>query len=79
METVGRNKKVIEQYKRNQLEEDFSSDQISLTEYIDLFVGNKNMWAINILPRDMHLQKCLTFGVHIKFMDFFITEPFLYR
>jgi len=36
-------KKAIEQYIRNQLEEDFSSDQISLTEYIDPFTGNKNM------------------------------------
>ena len=43
VDTVGRNKKVIEQYIRNQLEEDFSSDQISLTEYIDPFTGNKNM------------------------------------
>jgi putative transposase len=39
VDTVGRNKKVIEQYIRNQLEEDFSSDQISLTEYIDPFTG----------------------------------------
>ena len=42
VDTVGRNKKVIEQYIGNQLEEDFSSDQISLTEYIDPFTGNKN-------------------------------------
>ena len=43
VDTVGRNKKVIEQYIRNQLEEDLSSDQSSLKEYIDPFTGNKNM------------------------------------
>ena len=42
---AGRNKKVIEQYIRNQREKDFSSDPISLTEYIAAFTGNKNMWA----------------------------------
>lgn len=41
-DTVGRNKRVIEEYIRNQLEEDFASDQISLKEYVDPFTGNKN-------------------------------------
>ncbi len=42
VDTVGRNKKVIEKYIHNQLEEDFANDQISLKEYIDPFTGNKN-------------------------------------
>ena len=42
VDTVGRNKKVIEQYIRNQLEEDFSADQISMKEYTDPFTGAKN-------------------------------------
>ena len=42
VDTVGRNKKVIEKYIQNQLEEDFANDQVSLKEYIDLFTGNKN-------------------------------------
>ena len=42
MDTVGRNKKVIEKYIQNQLEEDFANDQISLREYVDPFTGNKN-------------------------------------
>ena len=42
VDTVGRNKKVIEQYIRNQLEEDFSDDQISMKEYTDPFTGAKN-------------------------------------
>jgi putative transposase len=39
---VGRNKKVIEEYIRNQLQEDIANDQISMKEYIDPFTGKKN-------------------------------------
>ena len=42
VDTVGKNKKVIEEYIRNQLEEDYSSDQISMKEYMDPFTGSKN-------------------------------------
>ena len=42
VDTVGRNKRVIEEYIKNQLEEDFANDQISLKEYIDPFTGHKN-------------------------------------
>ena len=42
VDTVGRNKKVIEEYIKNQLEEDFAADQISMREYMDPFTGNKN-------------------------------------
>lgn len=42
VDTVGRNKKVISEYIRNQLEEDFSGDQVSFKEYTDPFTGNKN-------------------------------------
>ncbi|MBR1531199.1 MAG: IS200/IS605 family transposase [Eubacterium sp.] len=42
VDTVGRNKRVIEEYIKNQLEDDYASDQISLKEYIDPFTGNKN-------------------------------------
>ena len=39
VDTVGRNKKAIEQYIRNQLQEDISADQMSVKEYIDPFTG----------------------------------------
>ena len=39
VDTVGRNKKAIAEYIRNQLQEDVSSDQMSLVEYIDPFTG----------------------------------------
>ena len=41
VDTVGRNKKAIEEYIRNQLQEDIASDQISLKEYIDPFTGEQ--------------------------------------
>ena len=37
--TVGRNKKAIEQYVRNQEKEDMMSDQISMKEFDDPFKG----------------------------------------
>ena len=39
VDTVGRNRKAIEQYIRSQLQEDVSVDQLSLKEYIDPFTG----------------------------------------
>ena len=42
VDTVGKNKKAIEEYIRNQLQEDIMSDQMSLKEYIDPFTGTKN-------------------------------------
>lgn len=37
--TVGANKKAIQEYIRNQLQEDYSDDQISIKEYVDPFTG----------------------------------------
>jgi len=45
VDTVGRNKKAIEEYIKNQLQEDIAADQISLREYIDPFTGSKNTKA----------------------------------
>ena len=39
--TVGRNKKAIAEYIRTQLQEDISTDQLSLKEYIDPFTGQQ--------------------------------------
>ena len=39
VDTAGRNKKVIEQYIRNQLQEDKNFEQLSIKEYIDPFTG----------------------------------------
>lgn len=39
VDTVGRNKKAIQEYIKNQLQEDVASDQISMKEFIDPFTG----------------------------------------
>ena len=39
VDTVGKNAKKIEEYVRNQLQEDLEYDQLSLKEYIDPFTG----------------------------------------
>ena len=41
MSTVGRNKKAIEEYIRNQLQEDYAEDQMSIKEYVDPFTGEQ--------------------------------------
>ena len=42
VDTVGRNKKTIAEYIKNQLAEDCANDQLTLKEYIDPFTGAKN-------------------------------------
>ena len=41
VDTVGRNKKAIAEYIRNQLQDDISYDQMSLVEYVDPFTGKQ--------------------------------------
>ena len=45
VDTVGRNKKAIEDYIRNQLTEDFAMEQMTFKEYIDPFTGSRNQKA----------------------------------
>ena len=45
MDTVGRNKKQIQEYIRNQLREDELADQMSIKEYVDPFTGRENKRA----------------------------------
>ena len=42
MDTVGKNEKMIADYIKNQLEEDFAKDQILLKEFADPFTGVRN-------------------------------------
>ena len=42
MDTVGRNEKAIKEYIKNQLEEDYTMDQITFKEFTDPFTGSKN-------------------------------------
>ena len=45
VDTVGRNKKQIQEYIKHQLDEDQIADQMSLKEYIDPFTGSENKKA----------------------------------
>jgi len=45
VDTVGRNKKAIEDYIRNQLTEDFAMEQMTFKEYIDPVTGSRNQKA----------------------------------
>ena len=44
-DTVGQNKKQIQEYIRNQLQEDQIADQISIKEFVDPFTGSVNKKA----------------------------------
>ena len=39
VDTAGKNAKKIEEYIRNQLQEDLEYDQMTIKEYVDLFMG----------------------------------------
>ena len=41
VDTVGKNKKKIQEYIKNQLQEDLVADQISIEEFINPFTGEK--------------------------------------
>ena len=56
IDTVGRNKKVIEEYIKNQIQEDLVYEQMSLKEYIDPFVNDNitmnRKWKIKMYKND---------------------------
>lgn len=41
VDTVGRNRKVIQEYIKNQLQEDILHDQTTMKEFIDPFTGEE--------------------------------------
>jgi putative transposase len=41
VDTLGKNARIIQDYIKNQLEEDYMSEQISLKEFVDPFTGEK--------------------------------------
>ena len=45
VDTVGKNKKQIQEYIQNQLTSDPIADQMGLKEFVDLFTGRKNKKA----------------------------------
>ena len=47
VDTVGKNKKAIQEYIRNQLQEDLAYEQMSIKELVDPFTGEPVKKAIN--------------------------------
>ena len=45
VDTAGKNKKKIQEYIRNQLQQDQIADQLSLKEFVDPFTGSKETKA----------------------------------
>ena len=45
VDTVGRNKKQVQEYIKNQLQEDQIADQMGLKEFVDPFTGRENKKA----------------------------------
>ena len=43
--TVGKNAKEIQEYIRNQIQEDLEYDQMTLKEYVDPFTGEQVTWG----------------------------------
>lgn len=41
VDTVEKNVKMIQEYIKNQLEDDYTKDQISIKEYVDPFTGSR--------------------------------------
>lgn len=41
VDTIGRNKKVVEEYIRNQIQNDIVADQLGMEEFIDPFTGEE--------------------------------------
>ena len=56
VDTVGKNTKKNREYINNQLKEDWMADQISLSEYIDPFTGEK--WTIVNKVDTIYKEKC---------------------
>lgn len=45
VDTVGKNAKKIQEYSRNQIQEDLEYDQMTLKEYVDPFTGEQVTWG----------------------------------
>lgn len=45
VDTVGKNAKKIQEYIRNQIQEDLEYDQMTLKEYVDPFTGEQVTWG----------------------------------
>ena len=76
VDTVGRNKKAIEEYIRHQLDEDFAYEQMTFKEFVDPFTGSKNNKRWNkFLQRVLCLQAADCSEQRKNFTDRFSGSP----
>lgn len=65
VDTVGRNKKVIEEYIRHQLDDDIMQDKMSVKEYIDPFSHETKNKKKKRQPLEwQHKKKCVWLAIH---------------
>ena len=76
VDTVGQNKKQMEEYIRHQVEEDRVADQMSLKEFIDPLAGNKNPKALRIAPSKAAMSQQCSWLTHSRLLDVICTMPF---
>ena len=72
VDTVGKNAKIIEEYIKNQLQEDIAYDQISFKEYMDPFAEekeeekSKKKIKVPLKWQYVKVSKCQTFSACLK-------------
>lgn len=72
VDTVGKNAKIIEEYIKNQLQEDIAYDQISFKEYMDSFAEekeeekSKKKIKVPLRWQYVKVSKCQTFSACLK-------------
>lgn len=72
VDTVGKNTKIIEEYIKNQLQEDIAYDQISFKEYMDPFAEekeeekSKKKIKVPLKWQYVKVSKCQTFSACLK-------------
>ncbi len=76
VDTVGRNKKQVQEYIRNQLREDELADQMSIKEYVDPFTGRENKRAKTRPLRGSRRKKCGRQSFRRPFRGFACIMPF---
>lgn len=62
MDIVGRNKKIIEEYIKNQIQEDITYKRLSLKEHMEPFTGG----LVNKVEKIKHLLGAVNKGVQLS-------------
>lgn len=69
MDSVGKDEKMLKEYMRNHLEEDYTSNQISLKIFQDPFKGEKREYGKNKQPLEAaacNIDAIKNFGILLR-------------